>query len=313
MSCLCIYFKGGNVRLKRKTPIDRILSIAKRLYNFETINTKDASTLYEVSTRTISRDFKSIANTIPIKNTNGNYSLDTSKNNPLGDELNYHLVSSFASDMKIKASCIDKANSSKDIISFAIKYEKLPKELGLKILNAIKSGKKITFDYRKSKDDITIRTVGPIKIFIDSTSGSWYLVAIDDKDNKVKKFTLSKIKNFNESNKSFVVSDIAQREADGIKTVWHSSNHETHTIKLYIKKEVAPYFYDIKLHHTQELEDTDMDGGIEISCVITHKMEILPAIKSWIPHIYILEPKWLRDELIESMKIYQDKNKFLDI
>lgn len=298
---------------KHKIPIDRILSIVKRLYNFETINTKDASTLYEVSARTIARDFKSIGKTVPLKNHNGNYSLDTSGQHPLGDELNYHLVSSFAHDMKIKASCIDKANFSKDIVSFAIKYEKLPKELGLKILGAIKRNKKLTFDYKKSKDDITSRSVSPVKILIDSTSGSWYLVAIDDKSHEVRKFTLQKIKNFKESNIDFILSDDEQKAADEIKNVWHSSNHETHTIRLYIEKEVAPYFSDIKLHHTQTIEGRDMDGGIEISCVITHKMEILPNIKSWLPHIFILEPKWMKDELLESVKIYQDKNKLIDI
>lgn len=89
---------------KQKTPVNRILSIVKRLYNFEIINTKYASMEYEVSTRTIARDFKSISKTIPLKNHNGNYSLDTSGQHPLGDDLNYHLISSFAHNMKIKAS-----------------------------------------------------------------------------------------------------------------------------------------------------------------------------------------------------------------
>ncbi|KIM04840.1 MAG: hypothetical protein KN64_05965 [Sulfurovum sp. AS07-7] len=298
---------------KHKIPVDRILDIVKRLYSFETINIKDASTRYEVSTRTIARDFKSISKTIPLKNHNGNYSLDTSGQHPLGDELNYHLISSFAHDMKIKASCIDKGNFSKDIVSFAVKYEKLPKEVGLNILNAIKRSKKITFDYKKSRDDITNRIVSPIKIFIDNSSGIWYLVALDDKDSKIKKFILSKIRNFKESDIGFILSDDEQKEADEIKTVWHSSNHEIYTIKLYIAKEVALYFNDIKLHHTQVIEQIDIDGGLEISCMVTHKMEILPVIKSWMPHIFILEPKWLREELLDSVKIYQDKNKLIDI
>jgi len=301
------------VYLRHKIPIDRILGITKRLYAFEIINTKYASVEYEVSTRTIARDFKSIANIIPVKNNNGNYSLDTSQHNPLGDELNYHLVSSFASDMKIKASCIDKANSSKDIVLFAIKYEKLPKELGLKILNAIKRKRKISFDYKKSKDDIVNRIASPIKIFIDNHSGIWYLIAVNEKDNMVKTFTLSKIKNFKESNIVFSISDDAKKDVDKIKTVWHSSDKEPQNIRLYIEKEVAPYFKNIKLHHTQTIEKTDMDGGIEMSCKITNKMEILPTIKSWLPYIHILEPKWLKDEVLEAIKIYQDKSRNIDI
>lgn len=295
-----------------KAQVFRILSIIKRLYAIETINTKDASIEYEVCARTITRDLKSIANIIPIKNNSGNYLLDISQHNPLGDELNYHLVSSFASDMKIKASCIDKANFSKDIVSFAIKYEKLPKELGRKILNAIKRNKKIIFDYKKSKDDITNRVVSPIKIFIDSPSGIWYLIAVNDKDNMVKTFTLSKIKNFKESDMVFDISDDIQKEADEIKTVWHSSNHQPQNIRLYIEKEVAQYFDDIKLHHSQTIEKIDMDGGIEILCQITNKMEILPAIKSWLPYIHVLEPKWLKDEVLETIKRYQDNSKNID-
>jgi predicted DNA-binding transcriptional regulator YafY len=215
--------------------------------------------------------------------------------------------------MKIKASCLDKANFSKDVVSFAPKYEKLPKEVGLKILNAITKNKKITFKYKKSKDDITSRSVNPIKIFIDSTSGSWYLVGSDDKDNLVKKFALSKIKNFKESDIVFSTSDDVQKEADSIKTVWHSSNHKTHNIRLYIVKEAAHYFNYIKLHHTQIIENIDFDSGIEISCRITNKMEILPAIKSWIPHIYVLEPKWLRDEIMNNIEKYKEFQENMDI
>lgn len=289
---------------KHKSPIPRILDIVKRLYSGEKLRTTDIALEYGKDRRTVHRDMLLINETISLKNSNGIWEIDRTTDYPFGNDLNYHLISAFANDMKIKATCLDRDNLSNEIISFAIKHEKLPKDLGLNLLKAIKKSKKITFDYKKSKDETTSRSVSPVKIFIDNQSDIWYLVALDDKDNQVKKFALPKIYNFKESDTDLTLSNEALKEADEIKTVWHSSNQETHTIKLYAAKDVASYFYDIKLHHSQTIECRDPDGGIEISCYITNKMEILPAIKSWMPHIHILEPKWLWEEMRDDLENY---------
>ena len=48
-------------------------------------------------------------------------------------------------------------------------------------------------------------------------------------------------------------------------------------------------------------------GSIEITLKITHEMEILPLIKSWIPHIFVLEPQWLADIVREDVQGYLER------
>ena len=93
-------------------------------------------------------------------------------------------------------------------------------------------------------------------------------------------------------------------KADEIKSVWSSSSQEPIPIKLYAHPEAARYLKDIKLHKSQEIFDEHCDGSVELHYTVTHKLEILPAIKSWLPYIHILEPKWLQDEILDSLQLY---------
>jgi len=36
---------------------------------------------------------------------------------------------------------------------------------------------------------------------------------------------------------------------------------------------------------------------------------ILPIIKYWIPHLHIIEPKWIRDILEKDLEVYQKELK----
>lgn len=53
------------------------------------------------------------------------------------------------------------------------------------------------------------------------------------------------------------------------------------------------------MNTTQKTEILNSDGSMKFSVSITHEMEILPIVKYWIPHMYILEPKWMC-ELIQT-------------
>lgn len=42
-------------------------------------------------------------------------------------------------------------------------------------------------------------------------------------------------------------------------------------------------------------------------------MEILPEIKNWIPHIHIIEPKYLRDSIKKDIVSYLQEIDLIDI
>jgi len=62
------------------------------------------------------------------------------------------LLQSFAHNADIDHLCIEKSNATRDNISFAIEYGKLPKKRGEDLLRAIKSETVCIFGYKKSSN-----------------------------------------------------------------------------------------------------------------------------------------------------------------
>ena len=46
------------------------------------------------------------------------------------------------------------------------------------------------------------------------------------------------------------------------------------------------------------------DGSLILEYKITKEEEILPTIFHWLPHIKVIEPKWLDDKIREILKQY---------
>lgn len=59
----------------------------------------------------------------------------------------------------------------------------------------------------------------------------------------------------------------------------------------------------------QKIDSLNTDGTMEFSVSITHEMEILSIMKYWIPHIYIIEPKWIKEIVEEDLTKYMDNIK----
>ena len=298
------------IHLKQKSPIKRILAITKRLYALEKLQSSKLSIEYEVTTRTIHRDMIKISKSIPLINDFGIWSLDVDALE--SHEVSFHkaLLFSFAQNMEIDIACLDKSNVTKEKIAFAIEYKHLPKKLGEQILYALQDGRRCTFMYKK-KDGTSIREVDPIKIYTEN--GRWYVIARDYKDDKVKYFNLQKIKHFKITQNPTTLTLDMQAEADNMKSIWSSTGSDETVVKLYVQPSVAHYIKDIKLHKSQTIYDEHHDGGLEVHCTITHKLEILPQIKYWLPRVYVLEPKWLHDEMMRDLEIYSHESDRLDI
>jgi hypothetical protein len=48
------------------------------------------------------------------------------------------------------------------------------------------------------------------------------------------------------------------------------------------------------------------DGGLLLSSRITHHTQILPLVRYWIPHLKIVNPEGLQDEMERELKFYLD-------
>lgn len=294
--------------LKQKTPTPRILDIVRRLYAGERLNAGIVYVEYGVSSRTIHRDMLKIARSIPLQNRNGIWSLGRSALSKGEDDLNHILLSSFARNLEIEVECLERSNLSSEKISFAIEYKNLPKKLGEALAASLLNDEKCAFVYLKAEGS-SERVVDPIKIYTEN--GRWYLIARDYKDDGIKYFNLDKIRNFRRVKEKQTLTPEMIAQADSLKSIWSSTGKEASHVVLYVRPEIAEYIKDIKLHKSQTIEDEHYDGGLEVHCTITHKLEILPQIKYWLPRVHIIEPKWLWNDLMRDLEIYQDEDQRL--
>lgn len=295
---------------KKKNQFFRQLHIIKRLYALESMKASLIALEYNVSTRTVSRDMQSISTVIPLQNRHGTWCIDTALLATHESPLNLTLLKSFAKNVDINISCFEFSNLDDAKVNFAIEYKQLPKHLGECIVTALQDEKVCTFMYVKPTSK-SLRKVDPIKLYTENSR--WYLVARDYKDDKIKTFLLSNIQNFKITYEDITLTQTMLDEAEVIKSVWSSGLSEKTLVKLYVKPEASPYIVDVKLHHTQEIMDRHYDGGLEVHCTITHKLEILPAIKSWLPYVHIIEPKWLWEDLMRDLEFYKDEDWKMDI
>jgi len=71
-----------------------------------------------------------------------------------------------------------------------------------------------------------------------------------------------------------------------------------------ISQDVAPYFKRRKLIANQVIEKELEDGGLIISAKVGHANQVLPIVRYWIPHIRIISPAGLQEELEKDLASY---------
>lgn len=168
------------------------------------------------------------------------------------------------------------------------------KEVNL-IENAIKQKRVIKFTYA-NKNEYEVK---PLKIA--NFEGYWYLLALD-KD-KYKTFHLKSIKNITKTDKTFEISPTFLEKLDNAINVWFEPNKEPFKVILKADEWASKYLKRIPLNPTQKEIEVLPDGSI-FEIKITHEMEIKRFIKSFLPQIKVIKPKWLDEEIKKEIQEY---------
>nr|WP_275851515.1 WYL domain-containing protein [Sulfurimonas sp. SAG-AH-194-C20] len=119
----------------------------------------------------------------------------------------------------------------------------------------------------------------------------------------LKKYYLKNISNPKITDITFQTDEKLDTLLDESISIWFQRDVEPFEVKLYADKSAAKFFKRRPLP-TQAIESVNSDGTMEFSIKITPAMEILPIIKYWIPHAYVLEPQWLKEVVQEDLKEY---------
>ena len=134
--------------------------------------------------------------------------------------------------------------------------------------------------------------------------GIWYLFARDTKDSKVKTFMISKIKSVNLTSEKYTFSKhvIEQMLQKAHSPYYQDGN--TYNVKVKVDSEISHFFEQKEFLQSQEIEEKLEDGSLIINFEISHDEDIDNIIKSWLPHIEIIEPIRFKEKLKNELKEY---------
>ncbi|WP_456382875.1 helix-turn-helix transcriptional regulator [Hydrogenimonas sp.] len=285
---------------KRKDQIERILNIASRIFSMQNITLAVEAERFGVSERTIRRDLAKIGQTIPLRHTPYGVQIDLHAGNT--DLLDHALLQAFAESARIRAACLDRHTLDPQTVELAIRYHRLPKKLGERVLEAIHADRLCRFDYKDKEHHYSKRTAAPVKLL--SAQGVWYLIAYDMEKKAQRNFRLDRIRKLEilDTSRNLPADTLAALEA--VRDPWSDIHTTPEPIRLYADPYAANYLEELPLHPSQSLEEAHADGGAVFLYRITHPMELMPRIKSWIPHIRILEPAEWQNELKKELQAY---------
>ena len=291
--------------------LTRLTVILSKLNDGEALSVKQLAEEFNTSERTIQRDFNERLVSFPIYQEKKKWKMQDGfkleKTQSIEDEIILDIIEKITESIGGKF-----ATKSHRLLSkiknedFNPIYTKLniedisDKFADIQVLEtAIKEKKEIKCSYDDEKHKIYTTTIQPLKIV--NFEGFWYLIAL--RDDILKKYYLKNISNPKIIDKVFKTDSELDTLLEESISVWFQSDIEPFEVKLFADKAAAKFFKRRPLP-TQTIESLNADGTMEFVVKITHEMEILPIIKYWIPHVYVIEPKWVADIVKEDVQAY---------
>ena len=291
--------------------LTRLRIILQRLNDGELLSVKELAKEFGVSTRTIQRDFnEKLISSYPIYQENKKWKMQDGfkieKIRNIDDKIILDIIEKITDSIggtfayKGKKLLSKLKNDDYNPIYTKLNIEDISGNINdiNKLENAIKNRQEIKCQYLYNNKRYST-TLQPIKIV--NFEGFWYLIAL--KDEKVKKYYLKELSNIEVTDTKFLVDTKIDELLTNSISIWFNQYNEPFEVKLFANTHAAKYFKRKPLP-TQIIESLNEDGTMEFIVKITHEMEIIPIIKYWIPHLHILEPKWIRDAIKADLEKY---------
>ncbi len=286
---------------KHETLANRLADILTRLNSGYKLDPIQLSKEYETHSRTIRRDFARFENChLPLRKEGKLYFLDPKY---LG-RLTFKDIQSFSQisglrhlypnlDVSFIRELLDsrvydaKGYFTEDVSQF--------KELFHAFSEAIRNSQQIAFLYKGEP-----RIVEPYKLV--HHHGCWYLAAV--RKNELRAYRLSRIqRSFSHHDLSaFKPDSLILKQLENEESIWFGQ--EKIEIILTVHADVALHFQQRQLLPEQQVIKQLDDGGLLLSSRITHTTQILPLVRYWIPHLKIVNPDGLQDEVEIGLREY---------
>ena len=284
---------------------DRLANILTKLNMGYQLSIKELASEFGVSTRTISRDFDRLNTYLPLlqDNETKRYYLES---NYLGkiapkDIRNFaqlsgigHLYPSL--DMSFLRELLDsRSHQIYNVKGYSFEDASQFKELFKVIGKAIQEHSQIGFVYKG--EPILVQ---PYRLI--HHHGSWYLAAVRKDQLRTYRISHIQLMHSPHENSQFVPDPNIVKLVENDDSIWFGQDKQE--IILSIDSQVAFYFKQRSILPEQQIVKELNDGGLLVSSKINHDMQLLPLIRFWIPHLKIVNPVELQQEIEEGLKEY---------
>jgi len=289
----------------------RYTQIIAKLYGGAKLSNVELSKEFQVSTKTIQRDFAKLVLMFPIFQNKKLWQLEKNfefkENLSIEDDITLKLLlqasKSFDKSFSKRADKLlsridDNINSP---IYTKIELEDISNKLTeiSQLESAINSQNKIEFSYLKDDNYYDV-IVEPYKIV--NFDGFWYLIS--RKDGNLRRYYLHNIFDIEILEDKFRKSKKIEELISNAINIWFDEN-DSCEVELLIDSSIKKYFMRKPISKSQRLKEFDKDDNMIVTLDITNEKEIIPIVKYWLPHIRVLKPIGL------NKKIQEDVQKFL--
>lgn len=286
---------------RHETLANRLADILTRLNSGYRLEPNALAKEYETHPRTIKRDFDRFEGcNIPLQKEGKYYFLDPKY---LG-QLTFKDIRTFSQisgvqtlyprlDVSFLRELLDsrvygaKGYSVEDASQF--------KELFRLFSEAILKHQQIAFLYKKES-----RVVEPYKLL--HHHGSWYLAAV--RKGELRAYRLSRIELSPHTHElaNYKPDPQILSQLEDEESIWFGQ--EKLEVILTVHVDVASHFQQRQLLPEQQVIKELDDGNLLLSSRITHVTQILPLVRYWIPHLKIVNPVGLQEQIEEELKEY---------
>lgn len=297
--------------MSQKSSLYRTIEILKELNAGKKLCVTNLATAYEVSNRTIRRDFELIKELFGDFISKEGECYQAYKKVLLEDVLNATDLMTLANIVNLfgiiqKESLISEKTQalieqSMSVYDFKSRpFENVKdREILKKLEHCIKFKKEIKIRYRTERA-ITQDRFQPYKILF--LNENFYLVGINSSKDTVEYRRVTMIEEVEYTKKSFFIDKEVEKFFVNLQTPWASYGGREMLVRLRAEVSIRRYFMKKKYLPSQEIVHTFENGDIEILFRITNPREVEELIIKWLPRIHIIAPRSLQKMIKRSLE-----------